>query len=810
LTSINNHTKASVVPTIIVYFGDMPIMRDISTRVQGRLLQHSLTGLVHYTETGVVRQVLVDSAENQPVQKMVLPKFEEWLSPAALLKWSQQGMITGDGIHQLRIVVCVLDDQASKADIDLMYQRAMDMYRDRGVPKIEVVLYWLNDVATAVNSPYDAVVQINRKRVLNAESTIEHVVVASCTSALTDWIQQQKGQLATQHKNKKLQSIWVGCASIYVDVAQILKAFGDRVAAQFMHAWVSAPVDPRVQSDLQQEIRERVMRLRSRMLTNSLEVLASKGWNLLIKPDGMHVVQDTLTTTNASGLLKGDAEICNDIFGNATHWWTVNRRSKMNVFQRIAMIWHDFWQRDEFDLPTDQTVHAGLSRHLVDVDRSISKRLEEEIQTFHQDSNQYFASQLINARDYRDRTYGVKRLTESLRIFIREMELYEEIRVQRSRDGSEHVIPTINNVDDVLSEEVASLAVIHLHEVRDSLQRCKSRILSPYGILLRLFIISPVIFGIALSILSTVMSIMAIIGLTTVMLVVFGIVSFFVSMARYQAESNRMRSEFYEQSLTPAVLAITKQSLAKHQGQFLLHLRQLLHTYNEIDTMIDNSLSHPIPAVRDDQSPTRYTIREINRVFGTHDIVVDYGFMGSPWDELRDEKVRCYLVGQEHKLSWISQMKYLLNNKARRVYPNLPPKAEVMVMQQLADLVNVHHRQAHYALGFVQKSIRDEINSIIRQDPLALEELVDASKELAGGRKWTWLAQHARVDGAPRQIPLGMNVTKMECLLLSSAAQMMLGSITGSSNEYYQQVHQVLGTIVPYEMLRVEFEFDVV
>jgi hypothetical protein len=155
-------------------------------------------------------------------------------------------------------------------------------------------------------------------------------------------------------------------------------------------------------------------------------------------------------------------------------------------------------------------------------------------------------------------------------------------------------------------------------------------------------------------------------------------------------------------------------------------------------------------------------------------------------------------------------MKYLLNNKARRVYPNLPPKAEVMVMQQLADLVNVHHRQAHYALGFVQKSIRDEINSIIRQDPLALEELVDASKELAGGRKWTWLAQHARVDGAPRQIPAGMNVTKMECLLLSNSAQMMLGSITGSSNEHYQPVHQVLGTIVPYEMLRVEFEFDVV
>jgi hypothetical protein len=788
----------------------MPILREMSARVQGRLLQHSLTGLVRYTETGVVRQVLVDSADNQPVQKMVLPKFEEWLSPAALLKWSQQGLITDTGVPQIRVVVCVLDDQVASADIDQLYQRAMAAYRDRGVPRIEVVLYWLNDAVAPVKASYDAVVQVDRKRVLNAESTLEHVVVASCTSALTDWIQQQKSQLKTQHKNKQIQSIWVGCASIYVDVTQILKAFGDRVAAQFMHAWVSAPVEPRVQSELQHEIRERVMRLRTNMLTDSLEILASKGWNLTMKSDSLHVTQDTLTTPNASGLLKANAEICDDIFGRATPWWTIRQVTRLNVLQRAVVMWSDFWQRDEFDLPTDQMVQAGIKRHLIDIHRSISKRLDEELDVFHQASNQYFASQLINSRDYRDRTYGVKRLVESLRVFISEMTLYEEIRIQRSRDGSEHVIPTINNVDDVLSEEIASLAVIHLHDVRDSLQRRKSRMLSPFGILIRLFIISPVIFGIALSLLSTVMSTQGIVGLTAVLLLGFGIVSFFISMMRYQKDANRMRSEFYEQSLTPAVMAITKYSLAQHQAQFLLHLQQLLHTYDEIDTIIDNSLSHPIPAVRDDQSPTRYTIREINRVFGTHDIVVDQGFTGSPWDDLRDEKVRCYLVGQEHKLSWISQMKYLLNNKARRMYPNLPPKAEVMVMQQLADLVNIHHRQSHYALGFVQKSIRDEINSIIRQDPLALEELVDASKELAGGRKWTWLAQHARVDGAPRQIPAGMNVTKMECLLLSNAAQMMLGSITGSSNEHYQPVQQVLGTIVPYEMLRVEFEFDVV
>jgi hypothetical protein len=788
----------------------MPILRDMSARVQGRLLKPSLTGLVRYTEIGIIRQVLVDSADNQPIQKMALPKFEEWISPAALLQWSQNGLITDSGVSRLRVVVCVVDDQVTSADLDLLYKHALAAYQNRGVPDIEIVLYWLNDSVAAVKAPYDAVVQIDRKRVLNAEATIEHVVVASCTSALTDWIKQHKAQLKAQHKNKQLQSIWVGCASIYVDVSQILKAFGDRVAAQFMHAWVSAPVEPRVQSDLQQEIRERVVRLRGRMLSDALNILSTKGWNLSMKPDGMHVTQDGLAIPNASGLLKEDAEICKDVFLKATPWWTVRQPKKTNLLQHLVTLWHEFWQRDEFELPTDQTIQAGLKRHLIDVHRSIAKRLDEEIEAFHQEANQYFASQLINSRDYRDRTYGVKRLVESLRIFIREMELYEELRIHRSRDGSEQVIPTINNVDDVLSGEIASLAVIHLHDVRDSLQRRKSRILSPFGILIRLFIISPVIFGIALSLLSTVMSTQVIVGLTAVLLLGFGIVSFFISMMRYQKDANRMRSEFYEQSLTPAVMAIAKHSLAQQQEQFLLHLQQLLHTYDEIDTIIDNSLSHPIPAIRDDQSPTRYTIREINRVFGTHDIVVDQGYMGSPWDELRDEKVRCYLVGQEHKLSWISQMKYLLNNKARRVYPNLPPKAEVMVMQQLADLVNIHHRQSHYAFGFVQKSIHDEVNSIIRQDPLALEELVDASKELSAGRKWMWLAQHARVDGAPRQIPVGMNVTKTECLLLSNAAQMMLGSITGSSNEHYQPVQQVLGTIVPYEMLRVEFEFDVV
>lgn len=785
-------------------------MNEIAARVQGRLLQHTLTGLVRYTETGIVRQVLVDSADNQPVQKMVLPKFDEWLSPTALLNWSQQGLIAATGVSQLRVLICALDDQIANADLDQLYQRVMTAYRDRGVPKVEVVLYWLNEAQASVTAPYDAVIQVDRKRVLNAEATIEHVIVASCTSALTEWVQQQKAHIKSQHKNKKIQSIWVGCASIYVDVTQILKSFSDRIAAQFMHAWVSAPVEPRVQSELQQEIRERVMRVKSNMLVDMQQILASKGWNITISSNELHVMLDTLSTPDASGVLKSDAEICEDLFGKATPWWTVQRQTSSSALQRIRSLWHDFWENDEFDLPTDQAVQAGLKRHLIDVYRSIAKRLDEEINTFHQESNQYFARQLINAHDYRDRSYGVKRLIEALRVFIREMELYEEIRIHRSRDGSERVIPTINNVDEDLTNEISALAVIHLHEVRDALQRRKSRILSPYGILIRLFIISPVVFGIVLSILSSVLSVTAIVALTIVLLIGFGGVSFFVSMMRYQSDAQRMRSEFYEQSLTPAVLAIAKQSLAQHQADFLLHLQQLLHTYDEIDTIIDNSLSNPIPTVRDDQSPTRYTIREINRVFGTHDIVVDQGFIGSPWDELRDEKVRCYLVGQEHKLSWISQMKYLLNNKARRVYPNLPPKAEVMVMQQLAELVNIHHRQSKYALGFVQKSIRDEINSIIRQDPLALEELVDASKELSGGRKWTWLAQHARVDGAPRQIPTGMNVSKVECLLLSHAAQMMLGSITGSSNEHYQPVQQVLGSIVPYEMLRVEFEFDVV
>lgn len=788
----------------------MPILREISARVEGRLLKPTLTGLVRYTEIGIIRQILVDSADSQPIQKMVLPKFEEWLSPAALLQWSQNGLMTGTSVSRLRVVVCVVDDQATVADLDQLHSRVLAAYKDRGVPDIEVVLYWLNDAVVSITAQYDVVVQIDRKRVLNAESTIEHVVVASCTSALTDWVKQHKAQLKIQHKNKQLQSIWVGCASIYVDVSQILKAFGDRVAMQFMHAWVSAPVEPRVQSDLQQEIRARVVRLRGRMLSDALDMLATKGWNLIMKSDGMHVMQDGLAITNASGVLKEDAEICKDIFLKSTPWWTVRLPQKMNVLQHFASLWHDFWQRDEFELPTDQTIQAGLKRHFVDVHRSISKQLDEEIEAFHQEVNHYFASQLINARDYRDRTYGVKRLIEALRIFIREMELYEELRVHRSRDGSDQVIPTINNVDDDLSDEIASLAVIHLHTVRDSLQRRKSRILSPFGILIRLFIISPVIFGIAISLLSSVMSSTVTLVLTTLLLLGFGIVSFFVSMMRYQNDANRMRSEFYEQSMTPAVLAIVKHSLAQHQAQFLLHLRQLLYTYDEIDTIIDNSLSHPIPAIRDDQSQTRYTIREINRVFGTHDIVVDQSYMGSPWDELRDEKVRCYLVGQEHKLSWISQMKYLLNNKARQSYPTLPPKAEVMVIQQLADLVNIHHRQSRYAFEFVQQSIRNEVNSIIRQDPLALEELVDASKELSDGRKWMWLAQHARVDGAPRQIPTGMHVTKTECLLLSNAAQMMLGSVTGSSNEHYQPVQQVLGTIIPYEMLRVEFEFDVV
>jgi hypothetical protein len=126
------------------------------------------------------------------------------------------------------------------------------------------------------------------------------------------------------------------------------------------------------------------MRLRTNMLTDSLEILASKGWNLTMKSDSLHVTQDTLTTPNASGLLKANAEICDDIFGRAKPWWTIRQVTRLNVLQRAVVMWSDFWQRDEFDLPTDQMVQAGIKRHLIDIHRSISKRLDEELDVFHQ------------------------------------------------------------------------------------------------------------------------------------------------------------------------------------------------------------------------------------------------------------------------------------------------------------------------------------------------------------------------------------------------------------------------------------------
>jgi hypothetical protein len=63
--------RVQVVPTLLIYYGDLHEIQQLNNQVIDRLLD--------YSQASVVRTILIESGDD--VQLVSLPVFEEWFGP---------------------------------------------------------------------------------------------------------------------------------------------------------------------------------------------------------------------------------------------------------------------------------------------------------------------------------------------------------------------------------------------------------------------------------------------------------------------------------------------------------------------------------------------------------------------------------------------------------------------------------------------------------------------------------------------------------------------------------------------------------
>ena len=154
--------RVQVVPTLLIYYGDLHEIQQLNNQVIDRLLD--------YSQAGVVRVTFIESGDD--VQLVSLPVFEEWFGPNNTDRYNAIGNIDRwqelrvNSTNQLRVLVCVTDSQMSEPDLQQLHQIVVNTYANKGITEVVISLLWLNDQPLALNQiPYYPQIYVNRNRV---------------------------------------------------------------------------------------------------------------------------------------------------------------------------------------------------------------------------------------------------------------------------------------------------------------------------------------------------------------------------------------------------------------------------------------------------------------------------------------------------------------------------------------------------------------------------------------------------------------------------------------------------------------------
>jgi hypothetical protein len=114
-------------------------------------------------------------------------------------------------------------------------------YANKGIAEVIISLLWLNDQPLAPNKIlYYPQIYVNRNRVRDGFAVLEHGIVAWITSTMSADLKNQLNEVQNAFKNRTITTIWLGAASIYVDIAFVFRTFRERVATIFMEGWLTS------------------------------------------------------------------------------------------------------------------------------------------------------------------------------------------------------------------------------------------------------------------------------------------------------------------------------------------------------------------------------------------------------------------------------------------------------------------------------------------------------------------------------------------------------------------------------------------
>jgi len=797
-------SNPQLVPTVIVYYGEHSETNELSLQITNRL--------VRYVECSSVQQVFIEIGDD--VTQVQLPDFVDWFGPRnssryitenhiVVDRWQQLNVIVGP---ELRIIVCVLDEQMNVADLQSLYQFINNTYTNKGLANISITLMWLNEYATSiVPVPYAPQLYVNKNRVLDAHAVLEHAIVAWVTSNMKNALEKTIAAVTQRHTKKQISVIWLGAASIYVDLPFVMRVFRERIESIFMRGWLSKPVDQQLINNLRIKANEFQQKYLQSMHEQSLDALNKQGWLFNESSHPFAFNQTSGQNDNPSGFMVVGHESSKRIFRNAQMWWLTNRR----VTPKLAEIPHLFIQlfqstpsRDELNYRYNQDVISAVQYYLRDTNTIVRTKLTEAHEKMYVELHGYLVNQLFNYQNIHDSEFGLKRMINALELIIRSFETNQvSYTVHKQLDNKTvNILPGAVHSDEYY-REVAKEFGTQIRKMQNKWVRMAVNVLSPWGMLLRLVTMYP-LFILGLFAIFPTLEHKIMWGIVVlVILLIAGISTIIDANIRYQQNTAKDRDQFFSDMFTPFMIGMIASINNEYIRDMRYRLQRLHDIYKEIDSRVQNHSVVVPTQVNSKSAHTRYVIRNLPRIFGTRDVVIDNEMRGQPWDGLRGETIPCYEVQQQWRLSWVGRVKLAMNQSD--TYP-----AEVTLLLDIASRLFEQRRQSTTAFTYMDQVIKNEMTRVASNDPVSVDDLVEDSLALTNGMKWRWLADNATNNVMPRNVA-GITTEQFSVLVLSPSAQVALQGGTGINNPNFVATDVIATTVLDNEISRVAFEFDI-
>jgi hypothetical protein len=785
-----------IVPTVLYYIGGVSDVLSLSGRVAERLLE--------YTDLGIVTTVVPYTTTEYSVQS--LPQYDQWITPLNAQKWAFHrgaGVVTTP-LSELRVVIIATEATVDVSEINAIREHTIQSYSNHGISTISISFIGITDAPIALDSSTYTSILCVSSRVLDRQATAENLIVSFVGSALPTWLADKGTQLASG--GKKVRATWVGAASVYVDAATIIKVVRDNLTILFMKLWRSESLDQSQAIAVKSAAVHEVQRTKASIARDVLNAVTAHGWVFTESSSPTSIASTQMGDPTPSGYLAQNAGVAQRLFGVASIWWvsaTQSSTSVTKVFSDFRAFWSGFNTAPELEVVAEEQLVAALESHYSDISAASRGVVQEQFEVRMQSLTDFLMVQMFPPTSKDDRHYGIQRLIEALNFLIDESAKPLQFTFGGVQINSSYV--DTHEYRAFMAKTNTAL----IYDAQRKIARLRRSVMSPIGLGVRMLAVYPIIvaligmYGVILgtSTLTWVIAALALILLT--------FYEWFRSYNAYARSASEIRTQLFQRQLAPSVLSIASSVAESERARIHTNLMRLREVYQDLNTLINQGVLKPIPVVSNREVPSKYVFQKLSRALGDEEIVVDSSYSGEPWDLLAGERVRVYRKNQVYQLSWIGLIKYQLNSEARNRNSALPARAEVMLLERIAQRVFEQQRQATTAMSYLRSIIEEPIAGVAGKDPVQIEVLVEEAAALSGGKKWAWLAQNALVNVVPRVVAPGMTQTASELVILSQTSQDLLDAATGRNSTYWRQPEAILTSALEHEVTKIHVEFDI-